>query len=277
MSTRSLCTGNRSLVDHLRRQLSRPLEETLPRQILPTGISPLDALLPERGVRSGSIVEWLSTRGSGASTLAWLMARTLQQSGRTIVVVDAQRECFPPAVCDLRLDLARVLIVQPTGLPETLWAIEQCLRSPAGCVVLARQERLPHQTYRRLKLAAERGSGIGLFLRPLQSQKEPSWADVRLLVEALPSEDAGDSRFAAHLKCAAKPPWTSQRQSLQEGVHLTRRLKLQLLHVRGGGFQPQQATVVINDEASIHEESHLVSVDSQLARTASGCSAARAS
>lgn len=253
-----------SLLGRLRRQLAQPMEGISPPTVWSTGLKPLDALLPDRGVRSGSIVEWLADDGSGASTLAWLTARHLQQQ-RSIVVIDPERKFFPPGAGHLGIDLNRVVVVRPAGA-EALWAMEQSLRSEAGCVVIGRLDRLTQQAFRRLKLAAERGGGIGLFLRRLRCRHEPSWADVRLVVEAQPGGACfakEDARFAAHLKCAAK-------RGSPTGS-FARRVRLELLHVRGGGFRQRATVMSINDDACV------VSVDSELARAATSSPAARAS
>ncbi len=44
--------------------------------VLPSGIRPLNPLLPGGGLRNGSLVEWLADgEGSGACMLAFLMVR----------------------------------------------------------------------------------------------------------------------------------------------------------------------------------------------------------
>jgi len=48
-------------------------------------------------------------------------------------------------------------------------------------------QRLSWLEARRLQLAAEQGGGLGLLIRPEAVRHQPSWADVRLLVEPLPT------------------------------------------------------------------------------------------
>ena len=148
----------------LRQQMAGSLAGPSARTIWSTGLPALDELLPDRGVRAGSIVEWLAEAGGGASTLAWLMARHLQRQRRSVIVIDPAGEFFPPGVAHLGVDLGRVIVVR-SAPSEALWAMEQSLRSEVGGVVVGRVERLSQQAFRRLKLAAERGGGIGLFLR----------------------------------------------------------------------------------------------------------------
>jgi hypothetical protein len=53
--------------------------------------------------------------------------------------------------------------------------------------VLAWPEKLDDHLFRRLQLAAEAGETLGLLLRPARALAEPSWAEVRWLVEPLSS------------------------------------------------------------------------------------------
>lgn len=240
-----------SVLRRLRRQLATP-PAAVARTVWSSGVSCIDEMLPERGFRSGSLVEWLGEPGSGISTLVWLLA-IHWQSSRSVIVIDPGRECFPPGAAHLGADLRRMLIIQPTGTEETLWSVEQSLRCRSASVVLCRLDRLSPQAFRRFQLAVEQGGGLGLFVRSVRYRRDPSWADVR---------------FAC---VAAQPPGSVQPPLSQPQVSLARRLQVELLHVRGGGFRQQTRVMSINDEA------HTVSVDSQLVGAATAGPAARAS
>jgi hypothetical protein len=118
---------NRSVIQRLRRQLAAP-PAGVSRAVWSSGVPCIDEMLPEGGFRSGSLVEWLGESGSGVSTLAWRMAAHWQSS-RSVIVVDPGRECFPPGVANLGVDLRRVLVLQPNSPTETLWSLEQSLRT----------------------------------------------------------------------------------------------------------------------------------------------------
>jgi protein ImuA len=143
-----------------------------------------DGSLPELGVRPGGIVEWLVAReGAGAVTSAFqIMSQSSARRG-VWAVVDLARECYVPALSGWGIDSSRILVLRPATLQEACWAIEQCLRCPGVSATWAcLDQRIPARVHRRWQLAAEVGGGVGLFFRPIGAQREPVWADLRLLV-----------------------------------------------------------------------------------------------
>lgn len=181
------------LVAALQRQIARLETGRQSQQEKPvsSGCPPLDGLLPDRGFRRGTLVEWLSEgEGTGAATLAMLAAREACSDGGVLVVLDQQRQFYPPAAARLGIDLQQMIIVQAISTADNLWAMDQALRCPAATAVLGWPEKLDGRTFRRLQLAAEQGHGLGLLLRPKSVEHEPSWAEIRLLVEPLPAEGA---------------------------------------------------------------------------------------
>lgn len=178
------------LIEALRQQIARLEGARRPRDEAPTssGCRALDRLLPDRGFRPGSLVEWLvGGEGAGAETLALGVAAQACAEGGALVVLDRRREFYPPAATRLGIALEQMIVVVAPGEADGAWALNQALRCPAVAAVLAWPERLDGRTFRRLQLAAEQGGGLGLLVRPEHARAEPSWADVRLLVEPLPS------------------------------------------------------------------------------------------
>jgi hypothetical protein len=147
-----------------------------------SGCTALDRLLPSGGFVRGSLVEWLGLRGGGAGTLALLAARQAAKEGGSVVIVDRRRWFYPPAAAAWGLDPQRLILVWPSSLREELWAVDQSLRCTAVAAVWARPERLEERWFRRWQLAAEEAGTLGLLLRAARVRKEPSWADVQLLV-----------------------------------------------------------------------------------------------
>jgi hypothetical protein len=157
-----------------------------------SGCPQLDQILPEKGFRPGTLVEWLfCAEGDGTATLAFLAAAEGCRSGGAVVVLDRTGEFYPPAVVVQGIEPARLIVVHPGNKADHAWALDQALRCPAVAAVVAWPDaldgKLDGRTFRRLQLAVEQGGGLGLLIRPEGVRREPSWADVRLLVESLPS------------------------------------------------------------------------------------------
>lgn len=164
------------------RQIEAPSPAAAP---ISSGISALDALLPARGFRQGTLIEWL---GSGATTLALFAARQACRAGPgALVVIDPQRRFFPPAAAGLGIDLSRLMVVCPATLTDASWAWNQALRCSAIAAVLGWPARLGSREFRRWQLAAEAGGALGLLVRPASAARSPSWADVRLHAQPLPA------------------------------------------------------------------------------------------
>jgi protein ImuA len=154
--------------------------------VISSGLPALDALLPDGGFRQGSLVEWLSEdSGSGAATLALLAARQAARDGGTLVVVDRQRLFYPPAAVRLKIDLERLMIVRPAGRRDHAWALDQVLRSRGVAAVWCFPGEQDQHTLRRWQLAAEASGVLALMLRAASARHEPSWAELRLLVEPI--------------------------------------------------------------------------------------------
>jgi len=157
-----------------------------------TGCDALDALFPGRGIRRGSLVEWIETQeASGAGTVALLVCRQLCTPQRLSVFIDGKCPIYPVALAALGFDLNAMILVRPDSKQEVLWASEEALRCEAVEFVWARIEQLSSMAFRRLQLAAEVANTVGFLVRPATAIAQPSWADVRLLVT--PRITQGDS------------------------------------------------------------------------------------
>lgn len=155
--------------------------------VVTTGSPPLDRLLPEHGLRRGTLVEWLLHKpGGGAGTLAMLAAREACRDGGALVVIDRNRSFYPPGAAFWGIDLRQLIVVWPTNDADDAWAWDQSLRSPAVAAVWGWPHVRDEQTLRRWQLAAESSGAIGLLLRPENVRRDPSWAELRLLVEPIP-------------------------------------------------------------------------------------------
>ena len=205
-------------------------------------LGPSIGLSPRLGVRPGGIVEWLVAReGAGGVTLALqVMASSVGDRG-VFVLVDSACECYLPALAGWGINPQKILVLRPSTLQETCWSIEQSLRCPAVSVTWAWVDhRIPARVHRRWQMAAEVGGGIGLFFRPISAQREPVWADLRLLL----TPTAG-------------------------GQGETRRVQIEVLYRRGGLGGSTQAW-------EIDHAAGLVRLVSEMADSAAANRAARA-
>lgn len=139
---------------------------------------------PDLGLRPGGIVEWLAPApGAGAVACALQMMSRRSPARGILAIVDAAGECYAPALAGWGLNPDQALLVCPTTQREACWAIEQCLRCPGVWATWAWvDQRFSTQVHRRWQLAAEVGGGVGIFFRPEAARREPTWADLRLLV-----------------------------------------------------------------------------------------------
>lgn len=223
------------------------------RETVSSGFRPLDTLLPAGGVRRGSLIEWLAddeaaASGTGAVTLACAVAcrlATLDARVGTIVVVDRSGWFHPPAVLPwLVADPSRrrkLLVARPSSDDDEVWAIDQALRCPGVAAVLAvpRSRLATHEGHgmpatnrparshslrqwttamRRWQLAARSSGAVGLFVRSESVRREPSWAETRLSVSALPGGDAGTRRLRLSLAGGA---WSATDPDAERSVELT--------------------------------------------------------
>ncbi|MDZ7616477.1 MAG: hypothetical protein U1E05_05690 [Patescibacteria group bacterium] len=206
--------------------------------VVSSNCPPLDAMLPEGGFSAGTLVEWLADGpGTGAVTLAVLAARAAAGNGRGLVVIDRREQFYPPGALRCGLECDQWVLVRAATREDQFWAIDQSLRCHGVGAVLAWPRQVDGGCFRRWQLAAEEAGVLGLLIRPATARKEPSWADVRLLVEPLPM-----------------------------GMETRRRLRLHLLRCRGLTTE-RTVDVEIDDEThSVHPASELA--DSTVPRRA---------
>ncbi len=165
----------------------RPGEASAPKAgVLPSGFPVLDEVLPGRGWPRGAVTEIHAT-GEGIGELGLLMPALAEVSaaGRWIVWVAPPHLPYAPACVDRGVDLSRLLVVRGAEARENLWAAEQVLRVPAcGAVVLWEgAARFAARSLRRLQLAAEAGSGLGIVFRNPRTGAAPSPAMLKLYIE----------------------------------------------------------------------------------------------
>ncbi|CAN5657558.1 hypothetical protein BH09PLA1_BH09PLA1_20890 [soil metagenome] len=121
-----------------------------------------------------------------------------------IVWCDPQGKLYPPAVAAMGVPLDRLFLLRPKTIPDENWAIAECLRCRGVSATIASPRRLSRIEARRFQLAAERGRGIGILLRPYDRTANVYSAATRWLV------------------------------SPQRGLRTVQRWRIELIHGHGG-------------------------------------------
>mgnify|MGYP002623296401 CR=1 FL=1 len=167
------------------RQIERPRQPGR-EGLVSSGHGRLDRVLPEPGFRRGTLVEWLAAGSAdGTGTLALHAAREAARQGGAIVVVDPDGQFYPPAALRLGIELGQLIVVRPAGDEDRAWAMDQILRTRGVAAVWCQVDTEDDHTLRRWQLAAERSGALGLLVRPEAVRHDPSWAELRLLVESV--------------------------------------------------------------------------------------------
>jgi protein ImuA len=151
--------------------------------VVSTGCDELDRLLSKQGMERGSLVEWIGSAGSGATTLALKTAQAVCEN-RVLAVLDSFGQFYPTAADALGIALDRTIVVQPSNTRDSQWTLLQILRSGGIGAVVCWPDKANEKMLRRWQLAAEHGKALGFLIRPPTALQEPTWAQVRLLVEA---------------------------------------------------------------------------------------------
>src|SRR5271155_2099332 len=160
------------------------------RPVWSTGKSALDARLPGGGWPTASLIEvLLDDTGLGEVQLflpALVECQRCIGEGSTeapwLVWIAPPHEPYAPALAQQGIELGRLLIVRPASATEALWAAEQALSSGVCAAVLLWLKGTDDRWLRRLKLAAEAGSALGVLFRPERHRFESSPATLRLVV-----------------------------------------------------------------------------------------------
>lgn len=165
-------------------------------QTLPTGFAELDRYLPGGGWPRDALTEIVPER-YGIGELSLLMPALAFLSGGThnvghwIVWIDPPFIPYAPALERSGIDPGRLLLVHPSAdgnealeknLPgnNTLWAVEQALRSGSCAAVLAWLESAGDKALRRLQLGAEENACWTVLFRPGAALRRSSPAALRL-------------------------------------------------------------------------------------------------
>lgn len=154
----------------------------------PTGHAGLDALLPGGGWPRGALTELIcQEEGIGELSLLLPALAEISREGRWIALVAPPYIPYAPALAGAGVDLARLLVVRAGNTADTLWAMEETLRSGACGAVLAWPSLIDERSQRRLQLAAEAGDSTCIWFTPARQAGNASFAALRIKV--MPARD----------------------------------------------------------------------------------------
>jgi protein ImuA len=163
--------------------------------VLAFGIVAIDARLPGGGLALGALHE-VAGGGNGAidgAAAALFSAGVAARSRGKVLWCIARPDLFAPALAQAGLSPDRVIFVEAGDDKTVLACMEEALRHGGLGAVVGEIARLPMTASRRLQLAAEGSSSIGIALRRWRRQTEtvdfgqPTAAVTRWRVSVLPS------------------------------------------------------------------------------------------
>lgn len=167
-------------------------------QFISSGFPQLDQELPGAGWAAGQVTELLyTTAGIGELSLLLPCLATLQAAGKSCVWVLPGHDQpahnhlpYAPGLQAAGLKLSQHLFVQANSARESIWAMEQSLRSKQVGALIAwmpsSQSADAHfRSMRRLQLLAQAQGTTVFVLRPAQQANLPSPAGLRLSLQAV--------------------------------------------------------------------------------------------
>lgn len=147
---------------------------------IPTGYVLLDEALPDGGWPREGVMELLSPESGAEADLLAPLLRALGVQQRWQVWINPPWLPYAPALQQHGIEPAKALLLTCGSDQDALWAMEQCLASGSCSIVQAWPSRLQSRQIRRLHLAAQKGTALGVLLRPQACALQPSPAPLRL-------------------------------------------------------------------------------------------------
>jgi protein ImuA len=188
----SVMRNRAAVAEELRRLLPR-VEGFRAAKPIPFGLSAIDRYLPQGGLAGGALHEVVPEADATPAAFGFVVAflARLSRTSPLILVIPAHglRDYGRPHGHGLRalgLDPNRLILVETAHRKETLWAMEEALRSRAPAAVAGVIDKLDLKTSQRLHLAAT-DCGLPLFLLRPAADLESSAAATRWRVGTAPA------------------------------------------------------------------------------------------
>ncbi len=169
---------------------------------LSTGIGPVDASLPGRGLALAAVHEVQGPAAAGFA-LHLLTSGLSDEDCILWCVPEGRRDhLYGPGLWQAGIDPRRLVAVVCRDREEMLWTVEEALKSGSVAAVVAQMDKdrvrgstgkpVDLTASRRLQLAAEAGGGLGLILSEGGGTLSPSAAATRWRIDPAPLDQAGD-------------------------------------------------------------------------------------
>jgi protein ImuA len=155
--------------------------------VTPTGLDPIDRILPDGGLARGALHEVVGDAGDRAAATGFILRLLvgLAVQGPVLWCL-ADPDLYGPGLRRLGLAPDRLILARTRKDADLLWAMEEGLKTPGLAAVLGEPYRLDLTATRRLQLAAESAGGLGLVLRPADAGKATA-AVTRWRIASAPS------------------------------------------------------------------------------------------
>jgi hypothetical protein len=153
--------------------------------VISSGFAELNQRLPGNGWPLGALTEICpKIPGSGevslvTPALAALTDNKADDAG-WVAWISAPHLLYPPALAVGGIRLSRLLLAQAADSTDTLWGMEQALRSGSCRAVLGWADKTSERSLRRLQLAAESTDAWAVLYRPVSCLSQASPAALRL-------------------------------------------------------------------------------------------------
>ena len=176
-----------------------------PRRVTPFGLPAVDAALPGGGLALGALHEIMGAGADeedgavAAGFAAALLARLTRLHGGVVLWCLQSDDLYAPGLAAYGLAPTQLLVARCRDDSESLWAMEEGLRSAVPTAVLGEIGSLAPTAGRRLQLACE-ASGVTAFVlrrwreagMAARQRAAPSAAVTRWRVAAAPSRDIAE-------------------------------------------------------------------------------------
>ena len=179
--TAQIVMRNRAAVAEELRRLLPKMEGVRAARPIPFGLAAIDCHLPQGGLVCGALHEIVPEAGATPAAFGFLVAllARLSRTHPLFLVLPAYglRDYGRPyghGIRALGLDPSRLILAETAHRKDSLWAMEEALRSRAPAAVAGIIDQLDLKTSQRLHLAAADCGLPLLLLRPAPSLPSPA-------------------------------------------------------------------------------------------------------